>query len=115
MVQIVLTHTLESSESTTSWCKPDLVNSNSFKRGSSESLFLCINSSMNIINSSFQNQLSSYRNNNRQGVVWLTTEGAYACRFYENQVWQRDEVYAGRSESYAEEAAENYVFNIENV
>ena len=39
----------------------------------------------------------------------------WGCRFWENKVWSKDEVYKGKSESYAECAAENYVEGIKDV
>ena len=41
--------------------------------------------------------------------------GNWGCRFWENNIWQKDEIYKGHSESYAESAAENYVEGIKNV
>jgi len=69
----------------------------------------------NTINSSFQFELSTYQEGNRRSEVWRTDLGAYAGRFYENNVWVVDEVYTGYSEEYAENACENYVMGIKNV
>ena len=49
--------------------------------------------------------------NNRKAEVWHTGK-SYGLRMYENNVWQKDEVYEKHSESYAEDAADNYVQGI---
>tara|TARA_B100001113_G_scaffold56831_1_gene42499 strand:- start:175 stop:396 length:222 start_codon:yes stop_codon:yes gene_type:complete len=53
--------------------------------------------------------------NNRKSEVYTDEYGNWGCRFWENNIWQKDEIYKGHSESYAESAAENYVEGIKNV
>lgn len=36
-------------------------------------------------------------------------------RFWKDQVFQTDELYAGHSESYAEDACENYILGIKKI
>ena len=40
---------------------------------------------------------------------------SWGVRFYEDNMWIKDELYKNKSESYAEDAAENYVLGIKNV
>ena len=42
-------------------------------------------------------------------------ERGFGCRFFEDNVWVKDEVYTEHSEQYAEDAAENYVLGIKDV
>ena len=67
---------------------------------------------MTSINGSFQQNLSTYKHHHLTAEVWITSYGDYGCRFWKNQVWQRDELYKGKSEEYAESSAENYVLGI---
>tara|TARA_B100001093_G_scaffold145581_1_gene138240 strand:+ start:576 stop:827 length:252 start_codon:yes stop_codon:yes gene_type:complete len=43
------------------------------------------------------------------------TGDSWGVRFYKNNMWVKDEVYKNKSESYAEDAAENYVLGIKDV
>ena len=43
------------------------------------------------------------------------TGNSWGVRFYKDKMWVKDEVYKGKSESYAEDAAENYVLGIKDV
>ena len=43
------------------------------------------------------------------------TGNSWGVRFYKDNMWIKDEVYKGKSESYAEDAAENYVLGIKDV
>jgi len=67
------------------------------------------------INGSFSHVLSEFIKDSLKAEVWKTIEGHYGVRFWKNQVWQKDEVYQGHSEVYAESAAENYVFGIKEI
>lgn len=52
--------------------------------------------------------------NGRKADVGRTGD-SWGVRFYKNNMWIKDEVYKGKSESYAEDAAENYVLGIKDV
>ena len=43
------------------------------------------------------------------------TGNSWGVRFYKDKMWVKDEVYKGKSESYAEDAAENYALGIKDV
>ena len=64
------------------------------------------------INGSFESTRSTYQQDNLKAEVWKTTSGSYGVRFWKSQVWQKDELYRGHSEGYAEDAAENYVLGV---
>ena len=64
---------------------------------------------------SFEKQYHTYQRDNRKREVWKDSNDNWGCRFWENKVWSKDEVYKGKSESYAECAAENYVEGIKDV
>ncbi len=40
---------------------------------------------------------------------------SWGVRFYEDNMWIKDEIYKGKSEVYAENAAENYALGIKDV
>ena len=63
----------------------------------------------------FEKQYHTYQRDNRKAEVWTDEYNNWGCRFWENNVWKADEVYKGHSESYAENAAENYVEGIKSV
>lgn len=52
--------------------------------------------------------------NGRKADVGRTGD-SWGVRFYKDNMWIKDEVYKGKSESYAEDAAENYVLGIKDV
>lgn len=52
--------------------------------------------------------------NGRKADVGRTGD-SWGVRFYKDNMWVKDEVYKGKSESYAEDAAENYVLGIKDV
>jgi hypothetical protein len=60
----------------------------------------------------FENKLHDYWNDNRKAQVYLTEDGGYGCRYYQDNIWQRDVVFDGKSELFAENAAENYVMRV---
>lgn len=61
----------------------------------------------------FDDMLHTFIHENRKAEVGIKN-GKYGLRMWENQIWQKDELYEGYSESYAEDAADNYVFGIKN-
>jgi len=69
----------------------------------------------NKINDSFLIELHTFMNDNLKAEVWKTTDGHYGCRFWRDKVWLKDEVYKDRSESYAEDAADNYVMGVKTI
>ena len=52
--------------------------------------------------------------NGRKADVGRTGD-SWGVRFYKDNMWIKDEVYKGKSESYAEDAAENYTLGIKDV
>jgi hypothetical protein len=61
--------------------------------------------------------LSQYMQEHSEGraraEVFRTNDGVYGARFYgPSGAFLKDELYAGHSEMYAENAAENYVMGI---
>ena len=61
----------------------------------------------------FDDILHTYMNGNRKAEDGIKN-GTYGIRMWENQIWQEDELMKGYSESYVEDAADNYVFGIKN-
>jgi len=60
-------------------------------------------------------ELSTYWNDGLRADTVLK-EGHYGARFYDqNGIIIKTEIYEGHSESYAESAAENYVFGIKKI
>ena len=56
--------------------------------------------------------------NNLRGLCYHSkyqAEYGFGCRFFEDKLWIKDEVYTEKSEMCAENAAENYVLGIKNV
>jgi hypothetical protein len=45
----------------------------------------------------------------------IKVDGCWGGRFWKDQVFQTDELYSGHSESYAEDACENYVLGIKKI
>tara|TARA_B100000902_G_scaffold394275_1_gene450272 strand:+ start:217 stop:495 length:279 start_codon:yes stop_codon:yes gene_type:complete len=63
----------------------------------------------------FDEMIHTYQLDNRKAEVGILKEkGAFGIRMWENNVHQKDELFEGYSETYAENAAENYVFGIKN-
>jgi hypothetical protein len=54
---------------------------------------------------------STYVDGNKRADV-IKLDGHWGCRFYEDNKAVKTEFYKGHSESYAEDAAENYVMGI---
>lgn len=57
---------------------------------------------------------SSYVNGDLQADTIKVGED-WGCAFYKNGEFIKTEVYKGHSESYAEDAADNYVFGIKQL
>ena len=63
-----------------------------------------------------------YARAGRSVVVFKYEDGSWGCEYYENQlvdgehtkVFISEERYEGKSESWAEDCADNYVFGIKN-
>jgi len=63
----------------------------------------------------FGELLSQYWSDDRvrkAEVYSLDRQSGYGVRFYENHVWKRDLVLRDNSETYADNAAENYALGI---
>jgi len=58
--------------------------------------------------------LSSYMQDDRRAEVFKK-DGHYGATFYEKDERVGEELYVGHSETYAENAAENYVLGIKHV
>lgn len=59
--------------------------------------------------------VSQFMKNGLQADV-IITEGVFGCKFYDEQgAVIATEYYEGHSETYAENAAENYVFGIKTI
>ena len=69
----------------------------------------------NKMNSDFHIVYSNYKEGILSAEVWKLIDGDWGCRFYKENVWQSDEVYFGKSEAFAENAAENYVVGIKTI
>ncbi len=63
----------------------------------------------------FDHKIHDYMHEDRKAEVYLLPNGGYGCRYYENKVWKHDVVFHGKSEAWAEDAAENYVLGINTV
>lgn len=64
----------------------------------------------------FQYINSSYWSDDSKRKADVGRSGdSWGVRFYEDNMWIKDEVYKGKSESYAEDAAENYALGIKDV
>jgi len=61
----------------------------------------------------FDEMLHEFLNNNRRAEVGIK-DGSFGIRMWENNLYQKDELFEGHSEVYAENAAENYVFGVKN-
>ena len=57
--------------------------------------------------------LSSYMNSNRRAETFKK-DGHFGVVFFENDERVAEELYTGHSETYAENAAENYVLGIKS-
>jgi hypothetical protein len=58
--------------------------------------------------------LSSFTKDNLKAETFKK-DGHYGATFFENDTKIAEELYTGHSESFAENAAENYVFGIKTV
>jgi len=59
--------------------------------------------------------LSAYKQDNLRAETFVDTNGNFGARFYKDNVWQTDEIYEGHSETYADNAAENYVLGVKSL
>lgn len=55
--------------------------------------------------------LHTFMNENREARVLLTNEG-YVTEYYENEKFIGHQVHPGKSESWAEDAGENFVLGL---
>ena len=62
----------------------------------------------------FTEQLHTYQNGNLRAEVYSSEHG-YGGRFFKDNLCVTDEIYKGKSEQYAEDAAENYVMGIKEL
>jgi hypothetical protein len=56
-------------------------------------------------------ELHTFTNENKEAKVFLTNEG-YMTEYYENDKFIGHQVHAGKSESWAEDAGENFVLGL---
>ena len=56
--------------------------------------------------------LHEYRSDNRHCEVWLDENKVFVTRHFENKLWIKDVVHYGHSELWAEDAADNWVMEI---
>lgn len=61
-----------------------------------------------------EDKYSTYVDGNKRADV-IKLDGHWGCRFYKDNTAIKTEFYKGHSESYAEDAAENYVMGIKHV
>lgn len=61
----------------------------------------------------FDEMLHTFIKGNRKAEVGVKN-GSFGIRMWEDAIFQKDEIYKGHSEQYAEDAADNYVFGIKN-
>ena len=61
----------------------------------------------------FDEMIHEYSDGNRRAEVGVK-DGSFGIRMWKNNVYQRDELYEGHSETYAESAAENYVLGVKD-
>ncbi len=60
--------------------------------------------------------LSTYVNGDLMSETFITEDRKnYGVRFYKDNLFIKDEVYKGKSEAYAEDAAENYLYGIKKI
>ena len=62
----------------------------------------------------FEQQLSTFTEGKKRAEVYLHEKG-HGCRFFDNNSWICDELYENKSETYAENAAENFCLGIKEV
>lgn len=64
----------------------------------------------------FQYIASQYWSDDRKRKADVGRSGdSWGVRYYQDNLWVKDELYKGHSESYAEDAAENYTLGIKDV
>ena len=64
----------------------------------------------------FQYITSQYWSDDKRRKADVGRSGdSWGVRFYEDNLWIKDELYKSKSEVYAENAAENYALGIKNV
>ena len=58
----------------------------------------------------------TFQHESRTAEVWKTLSGHWATRHYKNNgagsVWEKDIIHKGKSEQWAEDAAENWVLGV---
>ena len=59
--------------------------------------------------------LSSYYEGQLKADTFINENGTFGCRFWKDNVWQKDELYEGHNEIYADNAAENYVLGVKKL
>ena len=62
----------------------------------------------------FSEKFSDFWEGDYKAEVWKDNEGNWWTRHYKNRVWQFDIVHEGRNQTWAENAAENYVLGVMN-
>ena len=63
----------------------------------------------------FDNKIHDYWGDDKKAEVYVLEDGTFGCRYYLDKVWVEDIAFNGKSEAYAESAAENFVLGINNV
>jgi len=59
----------------------------------------------------FDEMIHEYQSDNKRAQVGVKS-GAFGIRMWKDNIFQKDELYEGHSEVYAENAAENYVLGV---
>ena len=59
----------------------------------------------------FDEMIHEYQSDNKRAQVGVKS-GSFGIRMWKDNVFQKDELYEGHSEVYAENAAENYVLGV---
>jgi hypothetical protein len=61
-----------------------------------------------------QQFISEYRGQDKTAQV-ISVNGVWGCNYYMNNELVKTELYEGHSESYAEDAAENYALGVKQL
>ena len=61
----------------------------------------------------FDEMIHTYQSENKKAEVGVKN-GSFGIRMWKDNIFQKDELYEGHSEEYAESAAENYVLGVKN-
>lgn len=62
----------------------------------------------------FDEMIHTYMNDNLKAEVGVINK-SFGIRMWKDNVWVKDELYEGHSETYAEDAADNYVLGVKKL